>query len=191
MSKILRALATQINRIWANTALRWTPHKWQPYLFNRYVAFSAFMIFYTTALQLTGGLPSLLHHFFYEAPFLLGAYYLLNSLLKSGQLSAWAAALPLVLAYTAYDAFYVAYGAVFRVVTLGEVPELVDVLPISYKLAFSTVIGIPLVFFLCHLDFKKYKPAVAGGLSILGLVSVTELSPKPIISAFENVGAGI
>jgi phosphoglycerol transferase MdoB-like AlkP superfamily enzyme len=191
MTNTLRALASKFHHIWAMTVLHWIPVKWQRYIFNRYSVFSLFMLCYTTALQLIGGLPSLGYHFFYEAPFLLGLYFLFSTLLKPSAWTPYIAALPLVLAYTADDAFFVAYGAVFKIIDLHDVPELIDILPLSYKLSFSALIGLPLLLYLRNLDWRKFKPALAGGLSLFMIGSTTEFVPQPVTAAFENIGAGI
>lgn len=161
------------------------------FISNRYTLFVAFMLFYSAALQYIGGLPSLINHFFTEAPILLGIYYSLNLLLKPGRWTPWIAALPPVMMYGAYDTFFLAYGNVFHITDFNELPELIDVLPATYKIFLAALIFTPLLLILSHIHFKKIKQAFIG-VFVMGLVGFsTQYSPGPVITAFENTGEGV
>jgi Sulfatase len=171
--------------------MNWIIKALQKSLLNRYAVFTAFMLIYSTALQYFGGLPSLFNHFFTEAPFLLGIYWLFNIVLKQGRWAPWIAALPLVFAYGAFDAYFFAYGTVFHVADMNELPELVDVLPTSYKIAFAALVGFPLLAFLMYFDLNKFKHAIAGGVVLCTVGAATQFSPTPIAQAYEQFGEGI
>ena len=85
-----------------------------------------------------GGLPSLWSSLRLEAPLLLYSYFLCNCLLKRSRWQPWLAALPLVLAYTITDIYYMVYGRFVRIVEVTEIPELLDILPFHY----ATLVGL-------------------------------------------------
>jgi phosphoglycerol transferase MdoB-like AlkP superfamily enzyme len=123
-----------------------------------------------------------------EVPILLCIYYLLNSILRPGRWTPYVAALPIVLAYTGFDIFYIVYGDVLRVIDIENLPNLLAVLPFADKAVMIFSIGIPLFLFIFFVDWRQYKRVLALSLLAVFLVTLVELFPRVILRGFKLVG---
>jgi len=155
---------------------------------NRYTAFLAFLLAYSHALSLWGGLAPLWTSMRLEAPLLLYVYFLGNSLLKKSRWQPWIAALPIVLAYTVTDIYHMVYGRFVRVIEVTEVPELLDVLTIPYIVLIVLVGLLSLFALLAALDWRQWRRGLITSLPLLALVFVIEVTPNSFLTAFQTVG---
>ncbi|MFH2123350.1 MAG: LTA synthase family protein [Pseudomonadota bacterium] len=152
---------------------------------NRYSAFFLFILAYSSLLHHHGGLPSLWSSLHLEAPLLLYGYFLSNCLLKKSPWQPWLAALPLILAYTISDIYYMVYGRFVRIVEVTEIPELMDILPFPYAaLAGLAAIIFLLVLFL-SLDWKHWRRSLVASIPALLLIFAVELAPATFLSTSE------
>ncbi|MEK6202074.1 MAG: LTA synthase family protein [Desulfobulbaceae bacterium] len=159
--------------------------------FNRYIAFFLFLLAYSSVLHNHGGLSPLWSSLRLEAPFLLYGYFLCNCLLKKSAWQPWLAALPLVLAYTVADIYYMVYSRFVRVVEVTEIPELLDIMPFHY----ATLVGLAgIIFFLVLLlsiDWQRWRRGLIVALPALALIFVVQFAPGRFLSAFQNLGKDV
>ena len=81
---------------------------------------------------------------------------------------AYLAAVPLLLLYLTSDIFYLAFGKVFRLVNLHELPELFEVLPLGYSLSLSFLLLLPIVVLFLHI---MWRPGWRSGRHVLLVAS--------------------
>jgi len=155
---------------------------------NRYLAFFLFLLAYSFALSQWGGLPPLWSSLHLEVPLLLYGYFLGNYLLKKSRWQPWLAALPLVLAYTITDVYYMAYGRFVRVVEVAEIPELLDVLPFRYAALIGLVGAISFLVLLLSFDWRHWRRGLIASLPALALIFVIELAPGSFLNTFQILG---
>lgn len=131
------------------------------------------------------------HHQLIELGLVLYLYALFHTALKPSRWRGMLAVLPLVLAYLVHDLFYMALGKVFRLVNISELPELVQVLPLTYSALVLAVLFLPLVLFLLHVEYRRPR-RLALWLAPLVMISVAvEAAPSTFARSFEQVAAEI
>ena len=87
----------------------------------RYLVFLIFMGAFSEILSRQSELSPLRFHLRMEAPLLLALYWALGFALRPGKLSAFVAALPIVMSYVACDVFFIAYGDVLRIIDISKI----------------------------------------------------------------------
>ena len=148
----------------------------------RYFVFLIFMEVLSEILSRQSGLDPLRCHLLIEAPLLLALYWAFNFAFRPGKLSAFVAALPLVVAYVACDVFFVAYGDVLRIIDLRNLPELLKVLPFAKKAGLMLALGMPPALLLAFVNYRRYWRALTvAGLALLGSAMV-EFFPNAVLS---------
>lgn len=167
------------------------PSPLRRWLFNRYTAFLLFVTAFTTVGQLLGGLSSFVFHLPFEGPLLLYLYWLLNTIQRQDRWTAWLAGLPIVCAYGLYDGFFLAYGAVFRVVNFNELPELMQVLPLPHQVLLVGTLFVPLLLVVVRADVSRYRQALAGSLPALVLGANTQFGAEQFVTAFDSIGTDV
>ncbi|HEY0666506.1 MAG TPA: sulfatase-like hydrolase/transferase, partial [Gallionella sp.] len=131
------------------------------------------------------------HRQLIELGFVLYLYALFHVSLKPSRWRSVLAALPLLLIYLVHDLFYLVFGKVFRLINIGEFPELVQILPLGYSALVLAVLLLPLVLFLLHLDYRRPR-RIALWLAPLLLVSVfIKAAPDAFARSFEQLAAEI
>jgi phosphoglycerol transferase MdoB-like AlkP superfamily enzyme len=176
--------------IWSRlrTFLSWLWRQARRYLGNRYFAFLIFMVAFGELLGRMSELPALWPHLLTEAPILLALYWALNFVLRPGKLAPFVAAAPIVLAYTAYDLFFLAYGNVVRIIDFQNLPELVRVLPHAWKAGLLLALALPLVLVLGFVNYRRYCRILAiAGLAVV-LVTTVELLPGVVLTGLNLAG---
>ena len=158
---------------------------------NRYLAFFLFLLAYSFVLSLWGGLPPLWSSLRLEAPFLLYCYFLCNYLLKKSRRQPWLAALPLVLAYTIADVYFMAYGRFGRIVEVAEIPELIEILPFLYVALLGLAGATCLLVLMLSLDWRHWRRGLIASLPLLALIGVVELAPGKFLDAFDFLGKDV
>ena len=120
---------------------------------------------YMLLAELLGGfVASYSGQYWLEALLALYLYSLVYLLLRPSRWRAYLAAVPLLLIYLTSDIFYLAFGKVFRLVNLQELPELVEVLPFSYLVPAALLVLLPIVALLVHI---MWRPGWRSGRVIL------------------------
>ena len=95
-------------------------------------------------------------------------YCLVYIVLRPSRFRAYLAAIPLLLLYLTSDIFYLAFGKVFRLVNLQELPELFEVLPLSYSVPLSILVLLPIVIIFAQV---MWRPGWRSGRYVLLLVA--------------------
>ena len=95
-----------------------------------------------------------------EALLALYLYGLVYIVLRPSRWRAYLAAVPLLLIYLTSDIFYLAFGKVFRLANLHELPELFEVLPLSYSVSLSILVLLPIVVLSVQI---MWRPARRSG----------------------------
>jgi len=158
---------------------------------KRYVVFLLFMVVLAQFLSRMSGLSGIRSHFLTETPLLLGLYWALNFALRPARLAPYVAAFPIVLSYTAYDLFFLAYGDVFRVIDCQNLPELLKVLPPVGKVGLLLAIALPVVLVLGFVHYRTYWRVLGtAGLAALLVVTV-EFFPGTILSGLDRAGLDV
>ncbi len=153
--------------------------------FNRYFAFFLFILAYSSVLHNHGGLPPLWSSLRLEAPLLLYSYFLCNCVLKRSPWQPFLAALPLILAYTITDIYYMVYGRFVRIVEVTEIPELLDILPFHYATLVGLACIIILLVLFLSLDWKNWRRSLVAAIPALVLIFAVELAPASFLTTSE------
>lgn len=161
------------------------------FFFNRYLVFFLFMLTYSFVMSLAGGLPPLWSSLRLEAPLLLYGYFLSNCLLKKSRWQPWLATLPIVIAYTIADIYYMVYGRFVRIIEATEIPELLDILPFHY-VALIGLIGVTsCIFLFLSLDWRRWRRNLIAALPAIILLCAVEFNPNSFLTAFQALGKNV
>ena len=115
-------------------------------VFNRYTLFLAGVYLYARAVEYFGGIEAGSFHLqWLELVFVLYLYGWFYLILRPGRGRALVAALPVLVGYLVQDVYYLAYGKVFRVIEVLELPELLQVLPAGYLAMAGMFLLLPLL----------------------------------------------
>ncbi len=109
------------------------------------------------AEQLGGFVASFSLPLWLEGTLALYLYGLCYGLLRPSRWRSYLAALPLLLLYLTSDIFYLAFGKVFRVVNLQELPELFEILPLAYSLPLAALLLLPVMLLLWYLKWRPQR----------------------------------
>ena len=126
-----------------------------------------------------------------EALLLLYLYSALYLQLKPRWWRGLLALLPLFFVYMVHDIFYLAYGKVFRLVNIQELPELLQILPLGYSAILVAVMLLPLGLLLYSLDYRRPQRLLVWFSPLLLLAVAVKAAPASFSSVFEQVSAGI
>jgi phosphoglycerol transferase MdoB-like AlkP superfamily enzyme len=126
-----------------------------------------------------------------ELAFVLYLYALFYVILKPHVLRSVLAGIPILLAYLVHDLFYLAFGKVFRLINIGELPELLQILPASFALLFVALLILPGLLFLSGVDYRRPGKLVQWLLPLIILAFSIKVSPDAFAYGFERVAADI
>ena len=155
---------------------------------NRYFAFFVFIVALAEVLSRMSGLSGIRSHLRTEGPILIGLYWALDFVLRPRKVSPFVAAFPIVVIYTGYDLFYLYWGNVFKAVDVQNLPELLKVLPLSWKVALLLALGLPVVLVLCFIHYRRYRRVLWMGALAALLVGTVDLRPGVVLSALDWAG---
>ena len=96
------------------------------------------------------------------------------------------AAVPLLLIYLTNDIFYLAYGKVFRLVNLHELPELIEVLPLIYSILLAVFISLPIVIFIAHISWRPGRHILLVATPLLITVLMFYSFPGTVAHVLEG-----
>ncbi|MDH5785871.1 MAG: LTA synthase family protein [Chromatiales bacterium] len=118
------------------------------------------------------------------ALYLYGLTYLL---LRPSPWRSVLAALPLLLLYLGGDLFFLAFGKVFRLINLHEVPELFAVLPLSYGLLLGVVMALPLALLLWQLSWRMHRTLLLTLLPLPLVIGLVYTAPAALSTVIVEV----
>ena len=115
-------------------------------------------------------------------------YVLSYALLRPSVWRSYLAALPLLLFYLTSDMFYLAFGKVFRLVNMHELPELLDILPLSYSLPLSILILLPIVILLIHIMWRPNRYVLLTASPLLVTLLLFYSTPAAVAQILKDAG---
>ena len=98
------------------------------------------------------------------------------------------AALPILLVYITGDIFFHFYSKVFRIIEVLELPELIQVLPLSYSVPMLLIFLLPLLWLLSSIDYRKRALVLTGALPFAITVYLMEYMPHAYATMIETNG---
>ncbi len=127
---------------------------WHKALLRSVLLFIVLAGYLLLAEYLGGFVASYTGQYRLEALLALYLYSLVYIVLRTSRWRAYLAAVPLLLIYLTSDIFYLAFGKVFRLVNLHELPELFEVLPLSYGVPLSILLALPIVTLFVQITWR-------------------------------------
>ena len=122
----------------------------------------------------------------------LYTYGLCYAILRPSRWRSYLAAVPLLLLYLTSDIFYLAFGKVFRMVNLNELPELFEILPLNYSLPLSILLLLLIVVLSVHIKWRQgWRSGRHGLLVALPLLAILLLfygAPGAVAQILEDAG---
>lgn len=128
-----------------------------------------------------------------EGLLVLYTYALCYAVLRPSRWRSYLAAVPLLLFYLTSDIFYLAFGKVFRMVNLNELPELFEILPLSYSLPLVIMLLLLIVVLAVHVKWLPgWRSGRHGLLVVAPLLAILLLfysAPGAVAQLLEDVGS--
>jgi phosphoglycerol transferase MdoB-like AlkP superfamily enzyme len=147
---------------------------------------------YAKGIDAAGGLSSgLLHLQWLEVCFVLYLYGYLFLILRPGRWRGLLAAIPVLIGYLVQDVYFLAFGKVFRLVAVMELPELLQVLPASYLFMTLLFILLPLIIFFASINYTALLPITLGAVPIFLLTGLVAYTPSAFTDFIRSAGNGI
>ncbi|MDY0268847.1 sulfatase-like hydrolase/transferase [Trichloromonas sp.] len=151
---------------------------------NRYLLFILALILATEIFQQFGGLPALRHAWRLEIPLLLYLYWLSNRMLRPSRRQPWLAAIPGALLYVIFDLYHMQFGRLLRISEVAQIPELIQILTPSIRLAAFLAVGLPLTLFMRAVAWRRWKSTLAAALPLLALCLSIGFYPAGFMAVF-------
>jgi phosphoglycerol transferase MdoB-like AlkP superfamily enzyme len=108
--------------------------------------------------------------------------------LRPSRWRSYLAAVPLLLFYLTSDIFYLAFGKVFRLVNLNELPELFEILPLTYSIPLAILLLLPMVVLSLHIMWRPHRHALLAAAPLLVILLMLYSAPSGVAQMI--VGAG-
>lgn len=124
----------------------------------------------------------------FELGLVLYLYLYFYLIQRPGRWRPLLAGMPVLLLYLVADIFHHFYGKVFRIIEALELPELLQVLPLSYSVPMVLLFLIPLLWLLSAIDFRKRVVILTGALPLLITVALLEFLPAAYATLIEDNG---
>jgi len=161
-------------------------------LINRYSIFLLSMYLYVSIISLQGGMDSTA--FFtqwVELIFLIYLYVYFYLILHPGRWRSLIAALPILVGYLVQDYYYLVYGKVFRLISALELPELVQIIPLTDGMLIMIFMVMPLIVFFSVINYRKMHIISYGALPLCLLTGLVVFSPRVYTDFVLGSGNGI
>ena len=126
-----------------------------------------------------------------EALLVLYLYGLVYIVLRPSRWRVYIAAVPLLLIYLTSDIFYLAFGKVFRLVNLHELPELFDVLPLSYSVPLSILVLLSIVVLFVHIIWRRGRHVLLVATPLLAIVLLLYSFPGAVAQMLEGANVPV
>lgn len=118
----------------------------------------------------------------------LYVYGLSYILLRPSVWRSYLAAIPLLLFYLTSDIFYLAFGKVFRLINMYELPELLEILPLSYSLPLSMLLLLPIIVLLVNFLWRPGRHILLFALPLPVVLLLLYSSPVTITQTLNAAG---
>jgi hypothetical protein len=152
----------------------------------------AFFFGYMRLMEGFGGFSTeYIHHQFIELGLVLYFYALFHTVLKPGPWRSVLAVLPVLQMYLVHDLFYLAFGKVFRLVNIAELPELLQVLPSGYSILLLIALFLPLVLFLLRVQYGFSRGLALWFMPLALIAFGVKAMPETFALSFEQLAAEI
>ncbi len=139
--------------------------------------------------SLGGFVASFTRPLWLEALLALYLYGLCYGVLRPTRWRSVLAVVPLLLLYLTSDLFYLAFGKVFRVVNLQELPELFEILPLSYSLPLAILLLLPVILLLVHLRWRPQRHLLLTAAPLLGILLLLYSMPGSVAQMLAGAGS--
>lgn len=161
---------------------------WQRALIRTVLLFLLLTGYLWLAEYLGGFVASYTQQLWLEGLLALYMYGLGYVVLRPSRWRSYLAAVPLLLFYLTSDIFYLAFGKVFRLVNLNELPELFEILPLSYSMPLAILLLLPMVVLSLHIMWRPHRHALLAAAPLLVIVLMLYSAPSGVAQMI--VGAG-
>jgi phosphoglycerol transferase MdoB-like AlkP superfamily enzyme len=141
------------------------------------------------AESLGGFVASYTGQLWLEGLFILYIYSFSYIVLRPSRWRGLLAMIPLLLLYLTSDIFYLAFGKVFRLVNLHELPELIEVLPLSYSLPLSLLLLLVIVVLSVQIVWRPERHALYAASPLLLILLVLYSFPGAVALMIEGAGS--
>jgi phosphoglycerol transferase MdoB-like AlkP superfamily enzyme len=161
-----------------------------PYLnlLLRFMVVVAMLFGYSIIMENYGGFSTRgIYQQWLEMGLVIYLYGMLYFILRPAPWRGLLAAVPLILVYLIHDIFYLAYGKVFRIINVAELPELLQILSPVYILLLVIVFLLPVMVILGGINYKRPWRLLAWLLPLLMLVVSVEVLPNTFTTGFRQV----
>lgn len=169
-------------------ALPWRWSKTRDLAASRFFVFLVFILALSEVLNRIDALAPIRAHARTELPLLMAVYWALNFVLRPRRLSAFIAAVPIVVFYTGYDLFHLYWGSIFKAIDAASLPLLLKVLPWLSKIGVLLLLFSPIVLVLCYVDYRKYGRVLSIGALAGLLIVIVEVRPGIALAALDRAG---
>ena len=141
------------------------------------------------AESLGGFVASYTGQLWLEGLFILYIYSFSYIVLRPSRWRGLLAMIPLLLLYLTSDIFYLAFGKVFRLVNLHELPELIEVLPLSYSLPLSLLLLLVIVVLSVQIVWRPERHALYAASPLLLILLLLYSFPGAVALMIEGAGS--
>lgn len=166
---------------------------WQRALVRTVLLFLLLTTYLWLAEYLGGFVASYTEQLWLEGLLVLYSYGLCYAVLRPSRWRSYLAAVPLLMLYLTSDIFYLAFGKVFRMVNLNELPELLEILPLDYSMPLAIVLLLLIVVLAAHIKWLPgWRSGRHGLLIVAPLLAILLLfysAPGAIAQILEDVGS--
>ncbi len=138
-------------------------------------------------MSLIGGMPPIRLAWRLEIPLLLFLYFYFNAITRPSKWQPIITAIPIVYAYGIFEAYFMSFGRLLRIIEVKEFPELLAVLPLWVIILLGILFGLPLIAFFKLLRFERVPAMVLGALPLIIIVLMVEFFPDYFIAGFEKI----
>lgn len=146
------------------------------------------LYFYSLLMESKGGFASeFLYRQWIEIVLVLYLYGLSYLILKPSKLTAVLAAVPVILIYVVHDTFYLVYGKVFRFINVLEVPELLQVIPVTWTMGLILIVVLPLLVMVSKINYRQPLTLLLALTPLVFILVTMKTSPTAFASRFETV----
>jgi phosphoglycerol transferase MdoB-like AlkP superfamily enzyme len=170
------------------TQLRSQP-RWRLALVRSVLLFLLLACYLWLAEYLGGFVASYTQQLWLEGLLALYMYALGYFVLRPSRWRSYLAAVPLLLFYLTSDIFYLAFGKVFRLVNLNELPELFEILPLSYSIPLATLLLLPIVVLSWHIMWRPHRHAFLAAVPLLVILLMLYSAPGGVMQMITDAGS--
>ena len=162
---------------------------WRLALVRTVLLFLLLTCYLLLAEYLGGFVANYTQQLWLEGLLALYMYVLGYVVLRPSRWRSYLAAVPLLLFYLTSDIFYLAFGKVFRLVNLNELPELFQILPLSYSLPLSILLLLPMVVLSVHIMWRPHRHALLAATPLLVILLLLYSAPSGVAQMIKGVGS--